>query len=304
MQAFIGRQEAKPSGALGQSVAFVTSAWQRDWKVVLDPKRYAMIVDSQRYEFPVRLVVLNNFKDAASTAAAARAAERLVRMGLATDIVFAQKTLTDEVLRVFDFEPDVFWKLNPWFSSAHLAALYFLRGKADWMLYFNGDVRLERACNWIPRALAALKGTNGFRGFNVCRNIYQDWYPGRCDEETDDFWISFPIHPNEVQAPGHGFSLSDHSYFIPVNPAEGWKFGIEGDLMRGFYLGFPPYARPCFELYYRVAMYRFGFGHAALKPRDGFPIAKHKNFPNSWKLSFYKAIGYYQRNRRYGTVFE
>jgi hypothetical protein len=297
--------DSAPRDSAGlSSVAFVTSAWQRDWTVVLDPKRYGMVLESQRHDFPIRLVVLNNFKDASTAAAALRAAELLKESGLATDVLVARDYLTDDVLRYFDFDPESFWRLNPWFSTAHIAALHYLRGKTEWILYFSGDVRLERACNWLPRAFSALQQLPRVRGFNLCRNIYQSIYPLRCDEETTDFWIGFSDDAAKPCGPLHGLDLSDHAYFIPVDPVGGWKFGIPEELMKKFYRHFPVYARPCFELYYWAAMYRFDFGHGALKPINGIPLTKHKNFPNNWKIHLYKALGYYGRNRRHGTRFD
>jgi hypothetical protein len=286
------------------SVAFVTSAWQRDWSVVLDPERFRMVLESHRHEFPVRLLVLNNFRDPKTESRARQAAEHLHESGLVTDILLAREILTEEALAAFGFVSAQFWQANPWFSTVHLAALYYLRGKADWLFYINGDVRLERACDWVPRALAVLARTPGIRGLNLCRNIYRDFYPNNCQVETDDLWISEPWDPANGLESWRHFALSDHSYLIPVAASGGWQFDAPEEFLRKFYPLLPIYAQPCFEMYYAAAMSRCGYGHGVLRPKDGCPVIKHKNFPNNWKIHLYKLLGYYRPNRRHGTQLD
>lgn len=283
-----------------ERVAFFTSAWQRDWSVVLNPGRFRMIVESQQHDFPIRLIILNNFRDAG--AKAAMAADKLLKLGLATDVVSAPSYLSDSVLESFGFDAPQFWCSNPYYSTAHLAGLHFLQGKADWLFYINGDARLEKSCAWIPRALQALKSSPGVAGLNLCRNIYQTgFYPRHSHRETTDLWISNSPSADNIAA-FDGFSLNDIAYLLPVaGPRGGWQFGASEQEIAAYSGMWPSYARPCFELYYRAAMAREGFGHAALKPKDGGPVTKHKNFPGSLKIHLYKALGLYGWNGKYGT---
>jgi hypothetical protein len=261
-----------------------------------------MIVESQRHNFPVRLIVLNNFSDNSSSAKAAKAADRLLKSGLATHVVNAPAYLSDVVLESFGFDPKRFWRSNPYYSTAHLAGLHFLRGRADWAFFINGDARLDQSSDWVPRAVNALKSVEGVKGLNLCRNIYKtEFYPGHCHRETEDLWISNPP-ARESPAAFAGFSLNDLAYLIPVSgPGGSWKFGATEEEIEAHAGKWPIYARPCFELYYRVAMARDEFGHAALKPTAAGPITKHKNFPGPLKLSVYRALGMYGWNGKYGT---
>lgn len=288
------------------AVAFVTSAWQRDWTVVLDPARFRMVVESHQHDFPIRLVVLNNFNTPAEAARARGRAEALVTAGLATQVVVAQELLTDAVLAGFGLDPQTFWQRNPWFSTAHLAALHALWGRADWMFYQSGDVWLERPAQWLPGALAALAEVPELRGLNLCRNIYRDHYPRNCERETEALWIS-SWWGGRARQPGDkapGFCLSDHAYLIPVAPAPGWHFAFTDAELAPFHHYWPAYARPCFEMLYNLAMRRQGFHHAALKPdASGRPLTKHKSFPKAAlaKLWLYRTLGFYRPGGRLGT---
>lgn len=287
-------------------VAFVTSAWQRDWTVVLDPPRFRMIAESHRHPFAARLIVLNNFNTPAEAARARRAAYRLVTAGLATSVVSAQELLTDPVLVKFGLDPKLFWQRNPWFSTAHLAALHLLQGEADWMVYQSGDVWLEQPDHWLPRALAALAAEPDIRGLNLCRNIYRDHYPAYCDRETPDLWCSAwwgsrELHPGDK---AFGFCLSDHAYLIRVSAGADWNFTFTDAELEPFRKYWPPYAMPCFEMLYNLAMKRHSFRHAALKPdAAGRPLTKHKSFPKNapLKLWFYRVLGYYRPGGRLAT---
>jgi hypothetical protein len=287
------------------SVAFVTSAWQRDWTVVLDPPRYRMIVASHRHDFPIRLVVLNNFASPAEAARARQAAERLVTEGWATQVVTAETVLTGAVLAGFGLDPGRFWQRNPWFTTAHLAALHVLRGRAQWLCYQSGDVWLDRPAAWVPRALQVLAPEPDVRGLNLCLNIYRDHYPVNCDRETADLWVSAWWGSREQQGmKAPGFCLSDHAYFIPVAPEPAWSFGFTDEELAPFHRYWPPYATPCFEMLYNLEMKRQSFCHAALKPHAvGGPLTKHKSFPKNapFKLWFYRALGFYHPGGRLAT---
>jgi hypothetical protein len=290
----------------GPSVAFVTSAWERDWRVVLWPGHFSMVLRSHRHEFAIRLVVLNNFDSPSTQQRAERAARVLVDMGLATDVIHAPTYLTGARLEQFGLDQQRFWQMNPFFSSAHLAALHYLNGKADYMFYFSGDVWLERATCWLPRAIQALNAVPEVRGLNLCRNIYREnFYPSNCHAETDNLWISRPRQLALENGP-KGFGLSDHAYLIPVQPEGGWRFSLASQNLEKWMSRWPAYARPCFEMLYRAAMDQHNFGHAALKPVGGVPVTKHKSFPRGQvlKLLFYRWLGFYDPGGKYATRFD
>ena len=276
-------------------IAFFTSAWERDWRIVLDPARFEANLASNAYDFPVRLVVLNNF-DSRETAQRARAkADDLVARGLATDVAVFDEVLSDNVISGFGLNPAVFWRQNPYFTTAHLTALTVLAGRCDYAFFLNGDVWLRDRSDWVGRAVSALAGRDDVRGLNICRNIYRDLYPQWAYGETDDLWLSEPPPPCYPD-PRTGFSLSDHAYLLDVTPGgEKWRFSNEPAELEPFYAHFPAYAQPCFEAFIMQANARDGIGHAALKPRPG-PVSMHKKgLPKSQlKLSLYLALGYFR----------
>ncbi len=285
------------------SVAFTTSAWQRDWTVVLDPVRYRMIVESHRHEFPIRLVVLNNFTSARDAVRARQAADGLVAAGLVTEVIVAQEVLQPAVLAQFGLD-GTFWQRNPWFSTAHLAALSWLAGRADYQCYLSGDVWLERAGAWVPRALVALRDTPAVLGLNLCRNIYREgFYPRHCHRQTPDLWVSEPAFAAAPAVP-RGFSLSDLAYLIPVRPEGGWHFSVSDAALAPWLASWPAYARPCFEMLYRRALVERGQCHAALKPGPGGgPITKHKNIPGGtgFKRRLQQGLGFFRPGGRFAT---
>lgn len=282
-------------------VAFTTSAWQRDWPVVLDPVRYRMILESHRHPFATRLVVLNNFDSEREADRAHTAAQRLVELELATDVIRSRVTLDAQTLARFGLG-DEFWEKNPWFSAAHLAALAYLEGRAEFQFYMSGDVWLARACEWVERAVCALASEPQVLGLNLCRNIYrQDFYSRHCHRESDALWISEPNYVPTPEKPA-GFSLSDLAYLIPVRPSGGWQFTLRAEALAPWLTGWPAYARPCFEMLYRMALAARGMCHAALKPLPGGgPITQHKNIPGGtgFKRWLYRCLGHYRPGGKY-----
>jgi hypothetical protein len=286
-----------------KTVAFVTSAWERDWEVVLWPERYEMIVKSHCRSFPIRLIVLNNFASQQTQLRAMEASNVLIQLGLATDVIHAPSYLDSQVLSFFEIPNGLFWERNPYYSTNHIAALHWMQGKADYLFHMAGDIWLDRACDWIPRALGVLDGQDRIRGLNLCRNIYTDLYSKICHEEMEAVWLS---NPRQKAADtgvlvGEGFSLSDIAYVIRVSPAEGWRFDVTDEDLNRWYPRWPIYARPCFEMYYRIAMERYHFSHGTLKPIGGGPLTKHKNFPasQSLKIKLQKWLGFYSSGGKY-----
>ncbi|MBG88475.1 MAG: hypothetical protein CMO80_16465, partial [Verrucomicrobiales bacterium] len=138
----------------------------------------------------------------------------------------------------------------------------------------------------------------------VCRNVYEHTvYPERCTSETSELWVYQTAGSGPPKAGVKGFGLSDLAYLIPVSPANGWDFEPTKEYFDALAPNWPKYATPCFELYYRILMERRGLAHGALKPRDGVPITKHKNYPRGQRMKFlfYYWTGQYFPGGRYCT---
>lgn len=282
----------------GKKVIFATHAWERDYDVVLSPVRFQMVMESLCHSFSDVVIVLNNFKNGKSRLKAHRAAEKLKKMGLATQIFDAADYLTDEVLSGFGLTPAVYWENNPYFSSAQLAALHYAKGKADFLLHLCGDVWLYKKGAFIERAVEQFGPV--IAGMNLCRNIYMDKYPLWCHGEDENLWISNKISLPGGPENGRGFGLSDHAYLIRTDiPYKFTDFSMEGyaDLLPRW----PAYASPCFEMYFSKFLFREGYCYAALKPVDSVPITKHKKIKTRFRNFLYRSLGYYQPNGKYGT---
>lgn len=272
-------------------VIFATHAFWRDYRIVLAPWRFKIIVESHRYNFSDVVVVLNNFRSVSEYKSARRMADRLVSLGLATCVLDVHSYLTDDALVDLGLDPSAYWGWNPYFSAAQFSAYHWARTRGEYIFHMNGDVWIDRETEWVPRALGRISNHPSMFGFNLCRNVYIDLYDRLStlgnNYSTEDFWISRSIDD--------GWGVSDLAYFIRVD--EGMRFGISADDMVRLSPKWPLYATPCFEMYATAAIYRSGMCYGALKPYTGIaPITRHKNFPKSvYKLWFYRILGKYGR---------
>jgi len=299
----------------GRKVAFATHVYFKDYDVVLDPGRFAMVVQSHGFDFSDVLIVLNNFESEKDWKKAQKAAHKLIDMGLATRCIDALSYLTDDVLKEFGLEGKRFWKQNPYFATSQITALHWLRKRADYVLHMAGDVWLDRPMNWIPAVLPEIESRPEMLGFNLCRGVYEQnypiCYPNWNQDEDDVFWVSrhlsvskdpslvLPVEKYE----GRGWGLSDLAYFVRLNPSKKWDLRIREEDAKKYMSFWVGYARPCFEMYLTLFMYRSGFCYGALKPLNGqYPKTNHKNFTsNKVKQTFYRLLGRYKPGGRYAT---
>jgi hypothetical protein len=278
-------------------IAFATHTYYKDWRIVLNPKRFETILTSHKYNFDKILIIINNIfpKDKKKSI---QYAEQLIKLGLATDIIIADEYLTKNVLADFNINYKFFWTNNPYFSTAQISALHYLKNKVDYILHMAGDVWLEKCGNWIPEAIKNLEKSENMIGFNLCRNIYLNEYPKWASNENEYFWIS---NKKLTKNGKRGFGLSDLAYVLKTNPKYPYDFGFDNKDFKKYYKFWPTYATPCFEMYIRAFLDKYKLTYGALKPINGIPITKHKNF-NKFQLKnlIYLYLGYYYTNGKYG----
>ena len=298
-------QDSAPAPAPRCRIAFATHAWERDYEVVLDPRRFEMIASSCCVDFVRVIIVLNNFNNTRHRDRATRLAEKLMELQLATDILDAQDYLQEQILLNLGLTPEIFWKQNPFFATSQLTALHFARMHADYLLHFCGDVWLERKGKFIDRAISELR-TGKLMGMNLCRNIYIDQYPQWAEAENENLWISkgvFRSESKDNRKVMRGFGLSDHAYLLRLDID--YQFTDFSPTDYADLIPFwPTYASPCFEMYFsRFLMDRSNiFSYAALKPIDNMPITKHKDIHyHRLKILLYKMAGRWTWNGKYGT---
>ncbi len=276
-------------------VAFATHAYYKDWRVVLNPKRFETVLKSHKYDFDQVIVVINNIYKG-DQKKVLKYAENLLKTGLVTDILVSEKYLTKSVLTDFNIDFDFFWKNNPYFSSAQLSALHYLREKVDFVLHMSGDVWLQKCGEWIAGAMKKLEEDENMIGFNICRNIYIDKYPIWAHSENDNFWIS----NGELKKGGErrGFGLSDLAYVLKTKPKIYYDFSFSKKELYKYNNFWPSYARPCFEMYIRAFLDKYSLNYGALKPKNEVPVTKHKNF-SSFQLKnlFYLYAGFYTNGK-------
>ena len=294
---------------VSEDVVFASHAFFRDYRVVLDAKRWQMVLSSHGFKFSYILVILNNFIDDKQHAHAYAMAETLLEKGLATHIIDARKFLTEERLQRYGLDK-TFWANNPWFSAAQFSALAWAQEKkAAYLLHMAGDVWLQNPVAWIPNAIHWLltEDQTPLIGFNLCRNIYVKEYPIRLHRELPHFWISDKMSDKPLQEhrTGRGWGLSDHAFFLKIDEAPSWNFAMSAEEILNYEKLWPLYARPCFEMYVTLWMIRHALSYGALKYIPELtPLTKHKSYPKKpLKTLYYKLLGRYHSNGKYATQY-
>ncbi len=290
------------------SVWFATNAWERDHKVTLHEKRVWMNKYATGSEFSGRLLVLNNFEDNNLLEKAKRKASALVEKGFFSDWVHAPEYIKGR-LDQFNINEKTFWSENPYFSSGQLAALLYLKGKADFVLYMSGDICFCEipGRDWLSVALRKYKKAS-ISGFNIYYLRRKEYYLDNHSSEKNDFYIyeRTAPHSSEIDTPLQrlGITLSDLAFLIPVSPPVPYDFNLQNTLKR-YAPMWPHYATPCFEMLYTKYLEANSLSYGALKPSDGMPVIKHKNIKGPIKRVLrQRMLGGWYANGLYGTKIE
>jgi hypothetical protein len=158
------------------SVTFATSCWERDWShILLDPTYLAVRqIGNHQFEFKEKLLVINNVKDLELVS---QAAEKKVQEGVLTRVIATEK-MAEEALSFFQMKREDFRAgsdahlyggvNDDWIyynSIAPLAAIYSC--ESDYLLYMTGDVRLDDAISWIPKALRMMEKDERYQVANL-----------------------------------------------------------------------------------------------------------------------------------------
>jgi hypothetical protein len=233
-----------------------------------------MIVQSHCYPFERVAIILNNFRSDRESRRALKMGKKLVRLGLATDVIVAREYLTESRLSAFGLNANNYWQRNPNFSSAQLTGLAWAAEHSDYVLHMNGDVWLQQPVEWVGAALDAAGELPKMAGFNLCRDIYRTTiYPERAHDIRAPFWIA------TGRTADSGININDCAYVLKTKPDFPWRFdGSAHALMSEIKPIWPVYARPCFEMMVTAAIYANGGMIGTLQPG---PITEHKNFPAS-----------------------
>lgn len=161
------------------TVAFATSCWEKDWRLILLDPDYLRVrqIGNHAFPFAETLLVINNVKD---LPAVKKAAQEKVEAGVLTRWIGAEET-ADETLRFFDLKRDSFRPgadaalyenvNSDWIyynALGPLTALYAC--KSDYLLYLTGDVRLDERIDWIPKALRYMESHPECKAANLVWN--------------------------------------------------------------------------------------------------------------------------------------
>ncbi|WP_456392300.1 hypothetical protein, partial [Nitratifractor sp.] len=109
-------------------IGYATHAYWRDWRVVLDPKRFDLLLKSHSYKFDKTIVIINNIPNVSEMKRAKSMALKLKSLGLVDEYIVVDEYLNPSVLRSFNLKED-FWSMNPYFSTAQIAALHYMSKK-------------------------------------------------------------------------------------------------------------------------------------------------------------------------------
>lgn len=295
------------SVSMADNVYFFTHAFQRDFRVVLDPRRLEGIISSHRFDFNKRVLLLNNFDSYSDEQRAWRLANNAKSYGLVDEVFFCRDFLSQARLAKIGLDHDWYWRSNPWFSAAQFSALiYALEERVDYLFHCSGDVWLERSCSWMSRAIHGISSQEKVVGANLCRNIYVNKYPLWANVESDEMWISEgdKVKISATVEEGRGWGLNDIAYILDLRKfPSNIDFSGFVEAMPSFAPRWPKYAVPCFEMFFLWFIKNNGFDYGAIKPdKQGCPLTKHKNHTdNKLKQMLYLALGCYYPGGRWAA---
>lgn len=154
-------------------VTFATTVWEKDWRFVLQTSDYLSIkqIANHQFFFSEKLLIINNVEDLSSVK---KVACRLIDEGILSRFVVVDE-IVEEMLLFFGLKREDFrsdhGKVSDWVyynALGPLAALYSCQ--SEYLLYHTGDVRLDRAVDWIPKAIDMMEKYPIFKVANLLWN--------------------------------------------------------------------------------------------------------------------------------------
>lgn len=171
-----------PHNSRAMAVDLVTNAFERNLEQSLRPEFWEQTVASNEFDFRRRVLLVNNVDDAR---AVARRADELLAQNCITEWHWVAELLPT-ALEIVGLEERDLGRL-PHYSDCALCAIA-LPG-SDWLLYWDADVSLKTAENWIGPAIELFARNPAVL---VANPRWSDQVPAREVEGTDqDFALGY-----------------------------------------------------------------------------------------------------------------
>lgn len=166
-----------------KTVTFATNCWERDWKhILLDPLYLSQKqIGNNCFPFAEKLLIINDVND---LPAVCRAAQKKVDEGVLSRYVVADE-IAHEVLPFFEFKREDLvpgpyaFRYNPADPSVNADFIYYnamgplssiYLCQSDYLLYLNGDVRVDEPIEWIDQAIQIMENDPQIKVSNLTWN--------------------------------------------------------------------------------------------------------------------------------------
>lgn len=207
------------------TVAFATTCWEKDWRIVLERSYLEKMIFFHRYPFSEVILIINNVENAAQVY------EKALEQNVFTKIVFSQ-AIEEKVFSFFSLEKGdfrmgedatMYENVTPsWIyynALGPLSALFAL--ESDYLLYVTGDVWLEEPLSWIDRALSIMERSSTVKVANLTWNGRYDEAKKEAYRKSRHFFFSkkgfsdqmFLVKREDFQKPIYSEIREDSQHF-------------------------------------------------------------------------------------------
>lgn len=161
-----------------KAVTFITSCWEGDWKkILLNEEHMQKQMNHHGFFFTKKLLIVNNVQD---EEAVLRMAKQRVKEGFFTEF-FLARDYEKEALSFFGLKREAFkagadkhlyegvdddWVYYN--ARSILCGIYLL--ETPYFLYQTGDVKIEKRCSWIVKAIRLMEKNPSFKVANLTWN--------------------------------------------------------------------------------------------------------------------------------------
>jgi hypothetical protein len=195
------------------SVTFITSCWEKDWRLILLDPVYLRDrqIASHCFLFAEKVLIINNVADLETVK---KAAQAKIDEGVLSRYVVAR-----DVLPFFNLDRSQF---NDWqYYNALAPLMAILECQSDYLLYLTGDVYLKRPVRWLPRTLRYMEKHPQIKVANLTWNDNYSEAKQESYRRTWNFFVAeqgfsdqmFLVRRKDFQAPIYGEIRSDGNHY-------------------------------------------------------------------------------------------
>ena len=232
-------------------VTFATKCWEKDWQHILNDRRLNQIIETNKYSFDERLLIVNNVSKE-TLKPLMKAVDHAISLGAFTDCYFVDDYCNEAIdaigLRREDIGKGYIYSISEW-VAIHLC-------KTKYLLCYCGDCISTTDHDWITPSLNLMEQDSNIKVSNPVWNYNHVISKIESVYETEDFYI------------GSGFS--DQCFLIR-------RDDFHGDIYKEFHPDgekYPVYGGDLFE----KRVYCWMRNHQFLRATYKHSCYLHKNW--------------------------